>query len=142
MLAKAISEAKRTGDYDRLIEAIPYLGFLGLTLRDSEAGVVCVLPADPELIGNPVLPALHGGVVGSLLESAAIMQLIWSQDTLQVPKTITLTVDYLRPARPVETFAQGIVTKHGRRVANVRVEAWQEDRTRPVAAAHVHFLLA
>jgi acyl-coenzyme A thioesterase PaaI-like protein len=58
-----------------------------------------------------------------------------------VPKTINLAVDYLRPARPVETSALGLVTKQGRRVANVRVEAWQEDRGRPVAIAHAHFLL-
>jgi hypothetical protein len=26
-------------------------------------------------------------------------------------------------------------------VANVRVEAWQEDRLRPIAVAHGHFLI-
>jgi acyl-coenzyme A thioesterase PaaI-like protein len=58
-----------------------------------------------------------------------------------VPKTITITIDYLRSARPVDTFARGIVTKQGRRVANVRVEAWQEDPAQPVAAANAHFLV-
>jgi acyl-coenzyme A thioesterase PaaI-like protein len=53
-----------------------------------------------------------------------------------------LSVDYLRPARLAETSAQGVITRHGRRVANVRVEAWQESPSRPVAAAHAHFLLA
>jgi acyl-coenzyme A thioesterase PaaI-like protein len=33
------------------------------------------------------------------------------------------------------------VTKHGRRVCNVRAEAWQEDRARPIATLHGHFLV-
>jgi acyl-coenzyme A thioesterase PaaI-like protein len=38
-------------------------------------------------------------------------------------------------------MARGTVVKQGRRVANVRVEAWQGDPDRPVAAAHAHFIL-
>ena len=58
-----------------------------------------------------------------------------------LPKTITLTVDYLRSGAPVDTHARSIVTRHGRRVANVRVEAWQADRAAPVATAHAIFLV-
>ena len=140
-LEDAIAEAKRTGDYQGMVDAIPYNAFLGLHLKRTEDGPLCVLPADPKLIGNPLLPALHGGVVGALLESAALMQLMWAHETVHVPKTINLTVDYLRSAKPVETFAQGALTRHGRRIANVRVEAWQDDRDRPVATALAHFLL-
>ena len=140
-LAPAIAEAKRTGDYQAVVSAIPYNAFLGLRLERTTKGPLCILAPDPKLIGNPLLPALHGGVVGALLESAAILQLMWAHETVHVPKTIDISVDYLRSAGPVETYAQGIVTKHGRRVANVRVEAWQDDRNRLVAAAHAHFLL-
>jgi uncharacterized protein (TIGR00369 family) len=140
-LIEAIAEARRSGDPNRFVDTIPYFRFLGLELRPSEGGVLCVLPANPKLIGNPLLPAIHGGVVGALLEAAGITQLIWQSETARVPKTINITVDYLRSARPVDTFAQASVTREGRRVANVRVEAWQEDRSKPVAAAHAHFLL-
>jgi acyl-coenzyme A thioesterase PaaI-like protein len=58
-----------------------------------------------------------------------------------LPKTINVTVAYLRSARPVDTFAHGTITKHGRRVAVVYAQAWQEDRARPVATAHAHFLI-
>jgi len=142
MLNDAIARAKETGDYNGIIGEIPYLKFLGLQLRTTDEGILCELPANAKLIGNPLLPAMHGGVIGALLESAAIIQLLWAQETVNVPKTIDFSVDYLRSARPVLTYAQGIITKHGRRVANVRVEAWQEDRAKPVAAAHVHLLLA
>lgn len=142
-LSALIAEARATKNFGVFLQAVPYLRFLGLDLREGADGaLLCVLPADPKLIGNARLPALHGGVVGALLESAAIVQLIWSAETDAIPKIIDLQVDYLRSARPVETFARAVITKHGRRVANVRAEAWQDDPARPVAAAHAHFLLA
>ncbi|MBP6818084.1 PaaI family thioesterase [Ferrovibrio sp. MS7] len=136
-----VREARQAEDYARFVQAVPYLRFLGLSVRKGAEGPVCVLPADPKLIGNAQLPALHGGVIGALLESAAIIQLIFAAETDTIPKIIDLSVDYLRSARPVETFARATITKHGRRVANVRAEAWQDDPAKPVAAAHAHFLL-
>ena len=140
---KLIAEARAQRDFSPFLATVPYFRFLGLSVKpgQSDGELICVLPADPKLIGNARLPALHGGVVGALLESAAIVQLIWSADADRIPKIIDLQVDYLRSARPVETFARAIITKHGRRVANVRAEAWQDDPARPVAAAHAHFLL-
>ena len=70
-----------------------------------------------------------------------MFSLVWAAETALLPKTITITVDYLRPARAVDTHARGIVTRLGRRVAAVRVEAWQDDRTQIVASAHAHFLI-
>jgi acyl-coenzyme A thioesterase PaaI-like protein len=99
------------------------------------------MPGSDHIIGNPVLPAIHGGVVGAHLESTAIIHLIWGRESRQVPKIINLTIEYLRSARVVDTFAQATITKHGRRIANMRIEAWQADRNKPVAAAHAHFLL-
>ncbi len=58
-----------------------------------------------------------------------------------LPKTIDISFEYLRSGKPRDTFAQATITKHGRRVANVRVVAWQEDPSRPIAAAHGHFLI-
>ena len=62
-------------------------------------------------------------------------------ETIVLPKTITLTVDYLRSGRPVDTHARAFVTRQGRRVTNVRVEAWQDDRGKPIATAHAIFLV-
>ena len=141
-MLEEIRAAKKSGDFSPIVMAIPYFRFLGLTALPDEHGVICRLPADPRLIGNPFLPAVQGGVIGALLEAAALTQLVLQSETAALPKIINLAVDYLRSARPVETMAQGIVTRHGRRIANVRVEAWQDDRLRPVAAAHVHLLLS
>ena len=120
---------------------MPYVEFLGLSARLEGDELITTMRFADHLIGNPALPALHGGTLGALLESAAIFELLWRAETVVLPKTITMTVDYLRSGAPVDTHARGTVTRHGRRVANVRVEAWQADRAVPVATAHAIFLV-
>lgn len=136
-----IAAARRSGEVSQLVEAVPYAGFLGISAVMVEGELLGRLKFADHLIGNPMLPALHGGVIGALLESTAIFQLIWETEAILLPRTITLTVDYLRSGRAVDTFARGVLTRQGRRVACVRVEAWQDDRSRPIAVASAHFLI-
>ncbi|HUS31908.1 MAG TPA: PaaI family thioesterase [Kofleriaceae bacterium] len=140
-LVERLEEAKRSGDCQALFDIVPYSRFLGLSARLDGEELITTMKFSPELIGNPALPALHGGTLGALLESSAIFELLWRAETIVLPKTITITVDYLRSGAPVDTHARSIVTRHGRRVANVRVEAWQTDRKTPVATAHAIFLV-
>jgi uncharacterized protein (TIGR00369 family) len=121
-----------------LLDAWPYARFLGARLEAREAGPIAVLPFAERLIGNPILPALHGGVVASFLELAALARL---DAEGRRARTIDITVDYLRPARPATFYAEARVLKLGRRAANLAVEAWQEDRANPVAALRGHFLI-
>ena len=137
----ALSELRETGRFERVLAAIPYARLLGLSVEVVDGDPITSMRASQALIGNPILPAIHGGTVGALLESAAIFKLIWEIRSIAVPKTINITVDYLRSARVIDTHARAIITKHGRRVANVQVRAWQTDESKPVAAAHAHFLL-
>lgn len=145
-LIDRLAGARAASDYQAFIDAVPYARFLGLTagMVTAPSGVdelVTTMRYHDQLIGNPALPALHGGTLGALLESAAIFELLWRAETIVLPKTITLTVDYLRSGAPVDTHARGIVTRQGRRVTNVRMEAWQADRNAPVATAHAIFLV-
>ncbi|MCF8468708.1 MAG: PaaI family thioesterase [Sneathiella sp.] len=137
-----IEEAKLTKDWARIFNTIPYFSFLGLSLQSSDGALICVLPEDRKFIGNPTLPALHGGVVGAFLESTALVHLLATQEVTRLPKIINITIEYLRSGKPVETYAEAVITKPGRRVANLRVEAWQGDRARPIAAAHANFLVS
>ena len=141
-LLDAIQQSKAADDPNLLIDGYPYGRYLGLRASFSNDELICCLPFDKKFIGNPLLPALHGGVIGALLENAALLSLLWDLEIEQLPKTINMTVDYLRSAGPKDMFACGTVTKQGRRVANVRVEAWQDDRSRVIAASHGHFLTA
>jgi uncharacterized protein (TIGR00369 family) len=129
-----------------LIEAVPYARFLGVQLELKGDELTAVLPYKDALIGNPMLPALHGGVVAALMELTAIAQLMRTRQptpttAIQVPKTIDVSIDYLRSGRPSDTYARAQVTKLGRRIANVRVEAWQDGRQDLIATLHGHFLL-
>jgi uncharacterized protein (TIGR00369 family) len=124
-----------------LADRIPYARFLGLRVERDETGLVCVLPFRPEIVGNARLPAVHGGVVGSFLELAAVLGLMAESEGPGIPKPINFSVDYLRSARGVDTFARTQVVKLGRRVANVRVLAHQDDPEKPVASGVGNFRL-
>lgn len=140
-LVRRIAEAKATGDYRALLDMIPYARWLGIDAEVVDGELLGKLVFTDPLIGNPVLPALHGGTIGALIESTAIFRLFWEAETVFIPKTINLTVAYLRSGRPVDTYAQAHMTKHGRRVASVWVEVWQEDRQRPIATGTVNLLI-
>lgn len=122
---------------------IPYAQMVGLKIDQDDKGLVTKLLAQPDNIGNEIIGAIHGGVVGGLLEHAASFHLLHElleRDT--IPRIINVSFDYLRPALLKDTFARGFIVKQGKRVANVRVSAWQEDENRPVACANAHFLIA
>ena len=140
-LVDRLNEAKTTGNYAAMFEAVPYARLLGLAPQVDGDGLITVMKFGEHTIGNAALPAIHGGAIGALLESAAIFELLYRAETIVLPKTITITVDYLRSAGALDTFARGTITRHGRRVANVHVEAWQADRAQPVATAHAIFLV-
>jgi uncharacterized protein (TIGR00369 family) len=130
-------------EYQAFLEGIPYARFLGLSIDsiDERGEILTKMRFDATIVGNPNLPAVHGGVIGAFLEMAAIFQLVREGEGERLPKPINLTVEYLRSVGPRDTFARATITKHGRRVANVRVQAWQDDPDRLVAAAHGHFLM-
>lgn len=140
-LEERIAQARATGAWDALVREIPYAAWLGIGVEVTAGQVRVRLPHAPTHVGNASLPAIHGGVVGALLEHAAVITLLAEAETVVLPRTITFTVDYLRSARTVETFARATITRQGRRVSTVRVEAWQDDPARPVAAGHGHFLV-
>jgi uncharacterized protein (TIGR00369 family) len=124
-----------------LLDTIPYARFLGVTLERTNDGIECVLPFREEIIGNPMLPAIHGGVIGAFLELTAILRLSDETSAQRVPKPINFAIDYLRSAGPKTTRARADIFKFGRRIAVVHVVAWQDDPARPVAAGNGKFLL-
>jgi uncharacterized protein (TIGR00369 family) len=123
------------------LQRVPYIRYLGMRAELAGDEMTAILPFAPDLIGNTMLPALHGGVLGAFLEMTALAQLSVFQPSGRLHKTIDVTIEYLRPGRPVTTYARADLRKVGRRVANVHVEAWQDQRDKPVAALRGHFLL-
>lgn len=125
-----------------LLDRLPYARFLGLE-SDQDGDVLTVtMPFADRLIGNPMLPALHGGATAALLELTAVAQVALSYPRLRLPRPINVTVAYLRSGRPVDVHARARISKAGRRVAHVLAEAWQEDEAQPIASLTAHFLVA
>jgi uncharacterized protein (TIGR00369 family) len=135
-----MSEAAATG-LEAFLQSVPYIRFLGMRAELAGDEMTAILPFSPHLVGNVMLPALHGGVIGAFLEMTALAQLSVVQSTAKVHKTIDVTIEYLRPGRPLTTYARADLRKVGRRIANIHVEAWQEERSKPIAALQGHFLL-
>ena len=125
-----------------LLDRLPYARFLGLSSEQDGDILTVTMPYADRLIGNPMLPALHGGATAALLELAAVAQVALSYPRLRLPRPINVTVAYLRTGRPVDVHARARISKAGRRVAHVLADAWQEDENQPIASLTAHFLVA
>ncbi len=136
-----MEEARRRGDPAMLVDAVPYARYLGMSAKLQEGRLITRLPFRESNLGNPMRRAIHGGVVGAFLDLSGTFQLWWDLEGLSGPRCVSCTVDYLRSAGPRDVLAASLVTRLGRRVASVRVEAWQERRDRPIAHGHAHFLI-
>jgi uncharacterized protein (TIGR00369 family) len=104
-------------------ELIPFNRFLGIrVLEVTEGGARLSLPFRPELVGDPLRPALHGGVISTLADVAGGMAM-WAdiEDPMARVATIDLRVDYLRPARLETLDARAHVVRQGNRVGVVDV---------------------
>ncbi|EYD75475.1 Thioesterase family protein [Rubellimicrobium mesophilum DSM 19309] len=149
-----VVKGRRDAALERLVGGVPFIAFLGIRFDRRGDELTAVLPYREELVGNPLLPALHGGATAGFLETAAIVELSWTamwedleagriapDSPLRLPKTIDLTVDYLRSGLPRDAYARARVNRSGRRYASVHVEAWQDNRARLFAQATGHFLM-
>ena len=142
-----------------LVGGVPYIRHLGIVFERKGDELTAVLPYSERLIGNPMLPALHGGATGAFLEISAMVELGWAGvwemmegggegaaaieagQFPDFPKTIDFTVDYLRSGLPRDAYARARINRSGRRYASVHVEAWQDNRARLFAQATGHFLM-
>lgn len=122
--------------------AVPYVDFLGIRHAPAGEHSVYRMPFQQKLVGNPWLPALHGGVIAGFAETAATVHLIANLPGSKFPKSVDFSIDYLRSGRPEETFSSCETVRVGTRAALVQVRCWQKSPDYPIAAARAHFLLA
>ena len=137
----ALRDSGRGQDMAAVLEQIPYANFLGVEVLQQGNEVITMLPFREHLIGNERLPAIHGGVIGALLEVTSVLQLLFETSCQRLPKTVDVNFDYLRSGRAMTTYGRAIVNRQGRRVANVRSELWQEEREKPIALSQGNYLL-
>ena len=106
----------------------PFARCLGI--RVAEDGVL-QMPFSTKIIGNPILPAIHGGITGAFLETTAIVGLARELGVSTPPKPIGLTINYLRSGRALDSFANVSIVRQGQRIVAFQAQAWQDDAAKP-----------
>ncbi len=101
-----------------LQEAIPFNRFLGIRVAGCREGWGKLeLPFREEFIGDPLRPALHGGLVSTLLDTCGGYAVFTNAEPNVRLSTIDLRIDFLRPGKPELLFAECRVVRIGNRVA-------------------------
>lgn len=154
-----VVKQRRDAALAALVARVPFARKLGIVFQRHGDELTAVLPFDPGLIGNPAIPALHGGATAGFLEVTALIELTWAglwarmengqlsqtdltdPNAVRMPKTVDFTVDFLRSGLPRDAYARARVNRSGRRYASVHVEGWQDNRSRLFAQATGHFVM-
>ncbi len=121
----------------------PYALALDMAVADRSGDApVIAMPFADKVQGRPGF--LHGGAISGLLEMAAIAAIyhaLRANGSEASIKQVNVTIDFMRGGLGQQTLAVGEVTRLGRTMANVEARAWQEDREKPIAFGHMHYLI-
>lgn len=144
-LRQLIADLATGTNREGAFEQPPFAAKMGFRYQATEEGVMLIMPFRPEVVGAP--GRLHGGSIAALLEFSGLVAAVdeairayGMPDSL--PRPINVTVEYLREGQLEEdTYAIAKVTRLGRRVANIRAEAWQVARDRLIATADMNMVM-
>ncbi len=116
-------------------EHIPFNTWLGMRVEVATRGHCRVkIPFRPELVGDPTRPALHGGVLSTLADTAGGLALFLKFGNIGARiSTLDLRVDYYEPARLSDVYADAHVVRIGNRVGVSRIVVHHGDPERVVA---------
>ncbi|PMR73867.1 PaaI family thioesterase [Billgrantia endophytica] len=139
-----LTKTRAEGDVASWLARLPYARFIGISASPDGEGNGLIYRLEPHEynVGNVLLPAIHGGVVAAFMETAGTLDLMLAAREPRLPRIIDFSIDYLRTARVVPTHARCTLLREGRRLANVKVTAWQANEEKPVATARLHFVLS
>jgi uncharacterized protein (TIGR00369 family) len=142
-----MSDASQTGPFSQgngyPLVAIPYAAALGMAVVSfSEAQVVCKIPYDEKLIGNPDTGVVHGGVISSLLDNACGIAVTAKTKSFGAIATLDLRIDYMKPATPkLDIFGTAECFRVTRSIAFARAFAHHGDVNEPIATCAAVFML-
>ncbi len=109
---------------DDLIRIPNFHEWLNLRVAHVEdEHALILLPYREELIGNPMIPAIHGGILAGLIDLAGGAA-VFTVTNAPAP-TIDLRVDYVRPALQKDTVADARIVNSGKTIAFVDVDVLQ-----------------
>ena len=114
---------------------IPFNRFLGIQITAAEEGWVRLeLPFREEFIGDASRPALHGGVISTLIDTCGGFAVFTAIPFGERVSTIDLRVDYLAPGLPETLVAEGKVLRVGNRVGVTDITCYQPSNPARVVA--------
>ena len=141
-IQSSLLKARAESSPQQILDLIPYSSFIGAEAKIDNDAVLYWLDRRPSNIGNPSLPAIHGGVIGGFLELSAAIEILYTLDVELIPKVVDFSLDYLRPGRYKTIYANCTVLRQGKKLVNVTATAWQDSPDTPIATARCHFLIA
>lgn len=141
-LRPLLEQARQDKEPQQILDVIPYSSFIGVKAKIEDNRILYFMPEQHSNIGNPSLPAIHGGVIGGFMELSAAVELLYTLNIEKIPKVADFSLDYLRPGRFQTTYASCSVLRHGKKLVNVSVVAWQDSPDKPIATARCHFLVS
>ncbi len=123
------------------VDMLPHCRELNIRIEDvGPARAVMALPYDTKLVGDPDTGVIHGGAVSVLMDTCGGASILMHPENGGSFATLDIRIDYMRAAKPERTvFAEAFCFHVTRTVAFVRVTAWDEDQTDPVATASAAF---
>ncbi len=126
---------RKLNDVARMFSQIKQSVALGISIILVERGSALLqLPYSDRIIGDPETGIVHGGVVTTLMDSAAGCAVLSVTPEGYTIATLDLRIDYLQPAvagQDIRGFAE--CYKRTRNLAFVRGIAYHEDRSDPIA---------
>jgi acyl-coenzyme A thioesterase PaaI-like protein len=124
-----------------IVSSIPFAQYLNIQIQQNINGeIIFLLPFAEKNIGNPVIRALHGGIMASFAECAATLMIIGTVAHDHLPKCVNQTTEYLSSSKAVDTFAKVKMNRVGKRVIHSATTCWQEEG-KPVVISHARFLV-
>ncbi len=112
---------------DFIESGFPFHQHLGIKVdKIDEESVRLFIPFKDELIGHAEYAMIHGGVISTLADICGGFA-VWTRcDKDDFVVTITLSVDYLRPALAKDLYAEATVRLLGNKVGNAHVVIWSK----------------
>jgi acyl-coenzyme A thioesterase PaaI-like protein len=136
------AQLEQSGQLEQASALMPHTSFVGLQISIRSGEMLSVLRRREANISNTQRPAIHGKVVGATLEHAGIIEWLYRLKLAAMPRVINVSIDYLRAVKVEDLWLRGYIVCQGRRIANVRCEAWQENREQLAAASYTQLKLS
>jgi len=112
----------------RFVDQVPFNKLLGIRGESAGGGrAVLLLPVREEHLGDVRRPALHGGVVSALIDTAGGIAAWSALAQGEAVSTVDLMIDFLEPGRVAGPLrAEAELIRKGNRVCHVRVRVTQD----------------